>query len=78
MLSEIGANDIVPAQTYIGNIVVAMNPYAVLEEKLGEHRIGDYRSKPREELPPHLYALAHNAFTALPAPLVHWAIENCD
>lgn len=33
--------------------------------KYGEHTIPDYQSKPRDQLIPHLYAVAEDAFKSL-------------
>lgn len=48
-------------QTYIGQMIVAVNPFQRLQQ-YGEQLIPQYRSSERESLPPHLYAIAQNAF----------------
>eukprot|EP01125_Pyxidicula_operculata_P018572 TRINITY_DN6608_c1_g3_i1.p1 TRINITY_DN6608_c1_g3~~TRINITY_DN6608_c1_g3_i1.p1 ORF type:complete len:1306 (+),score=372.01 TRINITY_DN6608_c1_g3_i1:55-3972(+) len=47
--------------TYIGPMIVSINPFELLQ-RYGEQTIPDYRTKPRDSLIPHLYALAQNSF----------------
>jgi hypothetical protein len=48
------------SQTYIGPMVVSINPFKVIE-KYGEHVIPDYRTKDKDQLPAHIYSTAHQA-----------------
>lgn len=52
-------------QTYIGPMVISINPFQKLE-KYEEHVIPDYTTKSRDELAPHLFAVAQAAYKALP------------
>ncbi|XP_012941963.2 unconventional myosin-Ib [Aplysia californica] len=51
-------------QTYIGNVVVSVNPY----EKLPLYTHGvieEYRSRNIYELPPHIYAITDDAYRSM-------------
>lgn len=43
-------------------MVVSINPFKIIE-KYGEKVINDYRTKPSETLPAHLYSIAQQAYT---------------
>lgn len=48
-------------QTYTGSILVAVNPYQVLPLYEGE-QIKLYTNRKIGELPPHIFAIADNAY----------------
>ncbi|XP_010710618.1 unconventional myosin-Ig isoform X2 [Meleagris gallopavo] len=50
--------------TYIGEVVVAMNPYQALE-LYGPSAVEQYRGRELYERPPHLFALADAAYKAM-------------
>ncbi|XP_068745869.1 unconventional myosin-Ib-like isoform X9 [Montipora capricornis] len=50
--------------TYIGNVVVSINPYRKFKLYTSE-RIAEYRSRNIYELPPHIYAIADVAYRSM-------------
>lgn len=50
--------------TYTGNILVAVNPYKTLPTYSGEY-IKKYQGKSLGDLPPHIYAIANEAYYSL-------------
>eukprot|EP01087_Luapelamoeba_hula_P021080 TRINITY_DN72_c0_g1_i2.p1 TRINITY_DN72_c0_g1~~TRINITY_DN72_c0_g1_i2.p1 ORF type:complete len:745 (-),score=147.61 TRINITY_DN72_c0_g1_i2:1096-3246(-) len=48
--------------TYIGHVLIAMNPYKEIPNLYTERTLRDYRGKFRYELPPHVYCLADNMY----------------
>eukprot|EP01125_Pyxidicula_operculata_P000059 TRINITY_DN1008_c0_g1_i1.p1 TRINITY_DN1008_c0_g1~~TRINITY_DN1008_c0_g1_i1.p1 ORF type:complete len:1521 (-),score=561.84 TRINITY_DN1008_c0_g1_i1:153-4715(-) len=50
--------------TYIGPMVVSINPYRVIDD-YGEHLIPEYRTKDKDLLKPHLYAVAQKAYKSM-------------
>jgi len=53
-------NDII--YTYIGHVLIAMNPYKLIEKLYLERTLKDYRGKYQYEMPPHVYALADQMY----------------
>ncbi|XP_015752126.1 PREDICTED: unconventional myosin-Ib-like, partial [Acropora digitifera] len=51
-------------QTYIGNVVVSINPYRKFKLYTSE-MIAKYRSRNIYELPPHIYAIADEAYRSM-------------
>lgn len=45
-------------------MVVSINPFKQID-KYEDHTIPDYQTKPREQLMPHLFAVAQNAYASL-------------
>jgi hypothetical protein len=43
-------------------MVVSINPFKVIE-KYGEQCINEYRTKPADQLPAHLYSVAQQAYS---------------
>ncbi|XP_077993002.1 unconventional myosin-Ia-like [Glandiceps talaboti] len=56
--------DINDVYTYIGNVVVSVNPYKKLP-LYGENKILEYRGRNLYELPPHIYAISDDAYRAM-------------
>ncbi|XP_050297745.1 unconventional myosin-XV isoform X2 [Anthonomus grandis grandis] len=56
--------------TYAGSILVAVNPYRMFDGCYGIESAQKYRGRMIGELPPHLFALASSAYSALPSPQV--------
>ncbi len=50
--------------TYIGPILIAMNPYKKLSIYSVKH-INQYKNQPRDALPPHVFAIGQEAYRAL-------------
>lgn len=51
--------------TYVGPILIAINPYKSLGAVYNEATMTEYYSKPMGVLPPHVFALADSAYTQL-------------
>ncbi|TMW67661.1 hypothetical protein Poli38472_011281 [Pythium oligandrum] len=51
--------------TYVGPILIAINPYKDLGSAYAENTMTLYYSKPLGALPPHVFALADHAYTQL-------------
>ena len=51
--------------TYIGPVVVSVNPYERHEELYADHTIDMYYGRNMYELPPHIYALTDMAYRDL-------------
>lgn len=52
-------------QTYIGPMIVSMNPFKPIKGLYGVEKINAYRNKRRETsgLPPHIFAISEKSFT---------------
>nr|XP_006825386.1 PREDICTED: unconventional myosin-Ib-like [Saccoglossus kowalevskii] len=50
--------------TYIGNVVVSVNPYQSLP-LYGDKKIDEYRGRNLYELPPHIYAISDDAYRSM-------------
>eukprot|EP01104_Vermistella_antarctica_P018073 TRINITY_DN6583_c0_g1_i1.p1 TRINITY_DN6583_c0_g1~~TRINITY_DN6583_c0_g1_i1.p1 ORF type:complete len:1214 (+),score=376.93 TRINITY_DN6583_c0_g1_i1:263-3904(+) len=48
--------------TYIGHVLISMNPYKMISGLYTDRTLKDYRGKYRYELPPHVYALADDMY----------------
>lgn len=48
--------------TYSGIVLIATNPFAKVDELYGPSKIHDYSTKRKEELQPHLFAIADAAY----------------
>ncbi|CAG0926234.1 unnamed protein product, partial [Notodromas monacha] len=48
--------------TYVGNILVAVNPYNDIQDLYSTQTISRYRGKSLGLLPPHVFAIADKAF----------------
>jgi myosin-1 len=44
--------------TYIGHVLISVNPFKIIKGLYSERTIQDYRGKYRYEMPPHVFALA--------------------
>lgn len=75
MLSKVSENSILEnikkrydadiIYTYIGHVLIAVNPYKLIEQLYTERTLKDYRGKYQYELPPHVYSIADAMFRAL-------------
>lgn len=52
-------------QTYIGSILVAVNPYKRIPSLYGDHLIEEYMDKQLGELPPSIYAIANEVYVSM-------------
>lgn len=48
--------------TYIGEVVVSVNPYTKLDHLYNKKTMDEYRGKYHYEKPPHIYSLSNNAY----------------
>lgn len=51
--------------TSIGSILCAVNPYKLIEGLYGDEAISNYKGHKLGDKPPHVYALANEAYSAL-------------
>eukprot|EP00049_Salpingoeca_infusionum_P017514 m.353252 g.353252 ORF g.353252 m.353252 type:complete len:1850 (+) comp16718_c0_seq1:158-5707(+) len=51
--------------TYIGSILSAVNPYKKLDSLYGAAKIDEYNGQTIGDLPPHIYAIANEAYHAV-------------
>jgi myosin heavy subunit len=51
--------------TYVGTILIAINPYKDISSAYGEQAMTEYYGRPMGVLPPHVFALADSAYTHL-------------
>lgn len=63
-MSSSGAGLIAQTQTNIGPVLLSVNPFKRLPIT-GQDYVDKYRGKYRHELPPHIYALAEEAYRAV-------------
>ncbi|KAL3274440.1 hypothetical protein HHI36_015828, partial [Cryptolaemus montrouzieri] len=56
--------------TYVGSILVAVNPYRMFDSSYGIEMAQRYKGKIVGALPPHLFALASAAYSGIPTPQV--------
>merc|ERR1711892_137760 len=49
--------------TYIGDVIVCVNPYELIPALYSEERIREYRGKNFYEVPPHIFAVTDMAYT---------------
>ena len=52
-------------QTYIGHVLISVNPYKMIKQLYTEQTLRDYRGKYRYELPPHVYPLADDMYRSM-------------
>jgi myosin-1 len=48
--------------TYISDVLISVNPFKIIKNLTGPEQIDMYKGKYRYELPPHVFALAENAY----------------
>jgi len=51
--------------TYIGEVVVSINPYKQIKEIYSEKKMQDYRKRYYYEVPPHVYSLSNEVYRSL-------------
>mmetsp|Transcript_27233 Transcript_27233/g.38371 ORF Transcript_27233/g.38371 Transcript_27233/m.38371 type:complete len:1003 (-) Transcript_27233:51-3059(-) len=51
--------------TYIGSVVVSMNPYKKMDHLYNSKKIDEYRGRYMYEVPPHVYALSNDVYRNL-------------
>ncbi|KAL6069905.1 Unconventional myosin-Ie [Balamuthia mandrillaris] len=51
--------------TYIGHVLICVNPYKSIPHIYTEQTLREYRGKYRYELPPHVYALADDMYRSM-------------
>jgi myosin X len=60
--------------TYIGSILSAVNPYKSLSGLYDDSKIVEYDNKDIGELPPHIYAIANQAYRSMWKNTSHQAV----
>ena len=56
------ATDRYSCQTYIGHVLISVNPFKQIKGIYDERTLKDYRGKYPYEVPPHVYALTDNMY----------------
>ncbi len=51
-----------PPQTYIGSILISVNPYKRIEPLYSEETLLSYRNRDLGDQPPHVFAIANECF----------------
>jgi myosin-1 len=51
--------------TYIGHVLISMNPFKLIKGLFIERTLQDYRGKYRYEMPPHVFALADDMYRTM-------------
>lgn len=51
--------------TYIGNVLISVNPFRNIKDLYSERLLKDYRGKYPWEMPPHVYSLSDNVYRQL-------------
>ncbi|GBG24292.1 Myosin-IB [Hondaea fermentalgiana] len=51
--------------TYIGTVLLSVNPFKTIQGLYGEEMIGKYEGKMNYELAPHVYAVAENGYRSM-------------
>lgn len=51
--------------SYIGHVLISVNPYKRIEWLTNERALQDYRGKQRIEMPPHVFALADDMYRTM-------------
>ena len=57
-------------QTYTGNILIAVNPFAKLPHLYDSHMMEQYRGAPLGDLSPHVFAVADSAYRCFEYPVL--------
>ncbi len=55
----------IPSQTYVANILIAVNPYSDIKDLYSSKTIASYRGKSLGVLPPHVFAIGKHQETLL-------------
>ena len=57
-----GLNGLIILQTYVANILLAVNPYHEVKELYSKEKIKQYHGKSLGVLPPHVFAIGEDLF----------------
>lgn len=59
------AHDQLFLQTYIGHVLISVNPFKEIKNLYTDRTLKDYKGKYRYELPPHVYSLADEMYRSM-------------
>jgi myosin-1 len=51
--------------TYIGHVLISVNPFKSINNLYSEQTLQDYRGKYRYEMPPHVFSLADDMYRSM-------------